>query len=150
MSCWVSILVTRWAASWDRMSSLKYSDVGKILIGPETTKTQEVKVEPKGCQMRVRKDQIRFQNFISKMPRCYIPYPAPLLSEHHNWMTGLVFLTGLILDTPHTSWGTSTHSSEGLRCGTILVMTRQLFWGSRSHSSLGLLTIMALTWVSQT
>ena len=76
--------------------------------------------------------------------------PAPVSSVHHNWTTGLVFLTGLILDMPHTSWGTSTHSSVGRRWGTILVMNRQLFWGSRSHSSLGLLTITALTWVSQT
>ena len=44
--------------------------------------------------------------------------PSPVLSLHQNWMAGLCFLTGFTLDTPHTSWGTSTHSSLGLMSGS--------------------------------
>ena len=40
-------------------------------------------------------------------------------------MEGRFFLIGA-LDVPHTSWGTSTHSSLDRRCGTILVMNLQV------------------------
>ena len=49
---------------------------------------------------------------------------GPSALKHQFLMAGLVFFTGFILDTPHTSWGTSTHSVVETRWGTSLVTWR--------------------------
>ena len=59
-------------------------------------------------------------------------------SRHHSVFRGTIIFLGWLKTRLHTSFGTLTHSSWGLRLGISLVTSLQVFIGTRSHVSSGI------------